>query len=357
MSTQPAAADDFFGTIAYDDREVPATVERDQWKRPLLLPGDGFHGKALVEKFKDHKRAPLVPYTRLSSLSDKISNKSGLHIWDIRQIVRGLGLREDLCAMAAALPPLTDNKRHDAPTNALLDEYAQFAREAAGADQKANWGTAVHGFTDPIARDAIVPARMIADVESYWDCMARKGIRQVASEFFIANDRLNAAGTPDGIYEVPGFGFVVGDKKTGLANMHATSIQMAGYATGEHVDGDQKRVALEDLIGAPINRDVGLYIHIPRGEGSTSVYMLDLTKGLHYARLAAEVRDFEGDKSIAVNVDIEVDVALTAARMMVFELLEHATTRVECAGIWSLNKHLWTKEMTDAVAAKELVEP
>lgn len=343
---------DSFFDIAYDDREVPEAVERDQWKRPLLLPGDSPAGKTLAEKFKDHKRAPLVPYTRASSLADKISNKTGLHIWDIRQVVRGLAIREDLCAMAAALPPLTDVKKLDAPTNALLDEYAEAAREAAAAHAKANHGTAVHGFTDPGARSAVVPERMVADVESYWDIMGRNGIRQVASEFFVANDELNCAGTPDGIYEVPGYGMVVGDKKTGKANMHATSIQMATYAHAEHYTEDGKRVPLNELVGAPVSREVGLYIHIPKGEGKTSLWMLDLVKGIKMARLAAQVRDFETDKDIATCVDDQIEVALAAARMMIFELIEGASSRPEFAAIWESNRHLWTPEMTDAVNAK-----
>src|SRR5688500_8931273 len=62
-------------------------VPRDGYDRALLVP------RGLTTR---------TPYTSASALADYISNPYALHRWEKRYLARGLGMREDLAALAGA---------------------------------------------------------------------------------------------------------------------------------------------------------------------------------------------------------------------------------------------------------------
>lgn len=290
MSTNESAG--FFGGIGYDpsDQQVPEDVPRDQWGRPLII---------------DLQTGEMVAYTRASTMSNYIANKSGLHIWQKRNVARGMGLREDLAAMAAALPVETGNKRKDADMKKELDEVIAAAEEAADAHYKANWGTAVHAFTDPTFISGPVPERMQPDVESHKQVTEAAGIVRFCSEIFVVNDELKVAGTLDAILGIPALGVAVpSDTKTGKADIHSTLIQVAIYSRSSVYNWETgERIPLQDFLAQgwpervpPLVADLGLYVHIPRGEGKTTLHPLDLNVGWEMAQLCARVRDFQRDK-------------------------------------------------------------
>lgn len=264
---------------------------RDQWERPLLIPKAG---------------GERIPYTRMSTLADFVTNDKGLTIWQRRLLAVGMGLREDLAAMVAGLPPLNDAKcdkstltkeqlEQDKATKKKLDEYIDAALEAAGCHWKANWGTAIHQFVENGSSDH-APARMKPDVESALEAVERLGLKVLASEVFVANDDLQAAGSFDHLVytDRPGMGAMVLDVKTGQIRDKDLSfaIQISGYANADVYDWhDDSRAPLESLAGGlRVNRKRGLVCHVPLGGGRCDIYTVDLMRGYYAAQLASKVR-------------------------------------------------------------------
>lgn len=262
--------------------------KRDRWGRPLLVPMErSLQGEADVNG--------RTWYSRASSLSDYASGvKTGLETWKRRNVAVGLARREDVAAMLAALPDMeTGDKKSDAVTKAQVDEYIDMAFEASGAAAKANYGTAIHGFTaDGNAEHA--PERMKADIAAYEAELERLGIRPVLSEVFVASDSLRAAGTFDHLYQLPDGRVVVGDKKTGAKNYLDAAIQMSVYANGDVYDWrTDTREPLEIVGGSfgDFDSSVALYVSIPRGEATCEVTLLDMNYAYDLALHCAELRD------------------------------------------------------------------
>lgn len=275
------------------DVELPP---RDRYKRPLIVPAGG---------------GERVPYTRASTMAGYIADNTGLTIYQRRLLAIGMGLREDLAARAAALPRLHGERvdkssltrkqiNEDRATNAILDEIIQAALESAGATYKANHGSAIHSLTEPGSDQTGIPVRMEADVDSYFARLNRDGITTLATEVFVVNDALQAAGTFDHLVRHPSYGVVVLDKKTGQVDGKglAFAIQLATYAGSVVYDVvTDQRAPLESLTGGEqVNREVGLVAHIPLGGGRTDLYEIDLTRG--FERLATHVRTARSTKDI-----------------------------------------------------------
>ena len=335
------SADDFFDELHHVDQEIPEGILRDQWGRPLIFPPG---------------ETKAVPYTRVSTMANYLDNKSGLTVWKNRMITLGMGLDEDTAAMAAALPPLTGDKKKDGPTNALLDEYAETAMRAAGAHRKREWGTAVHGFTETGQEGhPHVPARMQSDVDSYWARVREYNMRLVASEVFLVNDELRCAGTVDDLYYCYLYGLIVGDKKTGRENVRSVIMQMAIYANSMVYNPETgERTSLQSLAEGqgftkipPLNLKAAFYIHIPKGEGRTEFIEANIEEGYRRARVAAEVRDMNTQKDGLVR-DVHDELVAAANTEAAWEALRSATTMAELGGIANHFHELgvWTERMT-----------
>jgi hypothetical protein len=335
---------DAFFEVAYDDDEVPERIPRDQWKRPLIMhPETG----------------ELTAYTRASSLSNFISNKGGLHRWDVRQIVFGMGRREDLGWMAGALPRLKDDKRLDAPTNARLDEIAEEARISAGANLKANWGSAVHGYTEPGMEGVEgIPKAMQPDVDSYWTRLREYGLTPIASEIFVVNDKLQCAGTFDDLYWSWAHGIIVGDKKSGKQNIHDILVQLAVYVDGEVYDertGERFPLTslLPDWLASAagqdddlLNTSQALYVHIPKEKGVTEFYEVDIDLGREAAAHAAWVGKYQKRKDLVVSAHDSLTAGVAQARHDAEQHLLTAESREECVQIAKDYQSVWTPELT-----------
>jgi hypothetical protein len=325
---------DAFFDLAYDNSDIPEGVDRDRWGRPLIMRPDG----------------TFEAYTRASTLAGMLEDKSGLHKWQMRNLTRGLGLREDVAAMIASLPGLTGDRKKDGITNAALDEYGEMARETAGEHAAANWGTAVHGFTEPgMEGIPYVPERMQADVASYWDRIREYRVRQLASEVFVVDHRRKVAGTLDELWWTPAYGLTVADKKTGKKNLHSVLIQLAIYSSGEVYDWETGRsVPLWQHVGMPqasFNPETALYVHIAKEQAHTEVYAMDLTLGNVAADRAVWVRDFRRQKEGLVRSGH--NFLLDAARREACrEFIGLATTRDELVNIATEYRDVWDDEMT-----------
>ena len=259
-----SAAEDFFA-LTPEDTEIPEGILRDRYKRPCIVPP----GETKAQ-----------PYTRISTFAGYLDNKSALLAWKARNTALGVARHDDLRRMIAALAynsPELDGHIEDAVTR---------------VNDKAAWGTAVHSFTEPDA-SPYVPEEMQADVLSYFDTLTLHGITVEATECFIVNDELRVAGTFDHIYLMPDGRRLVGDKKTGKAKPHAVAVQLACYSGGSLYNPDtHERTPLD------VDLTTGLLVHIPKEEGRTEIFEVDLVKGRAAAHLAARVNTWTKDKTV-----------------------------------------------------------
>ena len=357
MKSPAPELDAFFGGTTPDDYGPP----RDRYKRPMLVPTAEYPGiPAEIRVAADQARRQIengeriaanhtgrVPYTRASSMSGYIADFQALHTWRERRIAKGIAMRPDLAAMAAALPAFKNNSQDDRLTNSRLSEIIELAAELGQIHEQANWGTAVHSWTDPGADLATVHAEYRPDVEAYWAEVKRLGIVQLEAEIFTANDRLKGAGTVDGTYYVPGYGKVMGDKKTGDRKPLEFAIQFATYRFGERYDWEtDRREPWDD----DLNADVALVFDIPAGKGKLEIHEIDLRWGLECAQIAADVRDRHTDSKnrLRKRVNDEIATALANERHAAFVAIEAATSREELNVIWKQHEHVWTEDHTVA---------
>lgn len=268
---------------------------RDRYGRPLLIPPGGGERTA---------------YTRMSTLAGFVCDDFGLSTWTQRLLAIGLGRREDLRALIAALPELNDaecststlskaQKEQDVATKKKLDEYIELALEAAGRNYKANYGTAVHGMIEKGSTEG-AGEQMKADVETCLAAFREHGIEIISTEQFVANETLRAAGSFDYLLRTPKWGMIPGDCKTGKIDGKGLqfAVQLSGYVGGEVYDWhDDSRRPLESLTGGePINRDVGLLVHVPLGGAKTVLKPVNLVAGRKAALQAVAVRDLRKRK-------------------------------------------------------------
>jgi hypothetical protein len=164
-----------------------------------------------------------------------------------------------------------------------------------------------------------------------------------------------SAGTFDHLMWVPGYGFVITDKKTSskVDGPHF-AIQLAGYSHGELYDWEtEQRAPLESLTeGAEVNREQGLIFWIKNGK--TEIHELDLTAGWRGAKIAAASRDYHQEKH-GGEVTAKIAKAAGEARENIFERIAKIGSPGGVRALHPRFKHLWVPEHTTA-AKKRLKE-
>ena len=270
--------------------EVPTSIPRDRWDRPLIVPPGG--GRP-------------VAYTRASTLGKTIEDTYNLSRWAQRNVALGLSRRPDLVALAAAVAT------NEGADRAALDEIADKAHEAAKGDRGANVGTALHKLSE--RRDAgedlsYLPTELAAALDAYSRIM--EPFEVLASETFVVHDGLQAAGTfdrmlsprveltaPDGTVFGPG-DVICADLKTGRAESTAYwgptyAVQQAVYGHGTPYRVGAGRLPWGDVIGADLtpSRTWALILHVPSDSpADAGLVWVDLTLGAALAELCVEVR-------------------------------------------------------------------
>lgn len=221
------------------------------------------------------------PWQRVTTLAKMLDDTSSLADWKARMTALGLAQRPDLFAQVATCS--VDDRKG---LNALVEQ----AKEAAGASAKANLGTALHAMCEQVdlgADPSTILPQWRADVDAY--VAATDHIRWSHVEAIVVNRALGVAGTTDRI-GVTGQRSVVADIKTGSLDYAALAIaiQIAAYAHADEVFD----ATTGELTPMPdVDRETGLIIHLPAGEGRCSLYEVDLVEGWKLAQLAVEVRD------------------------------------------------------------------
>lgn len=280
------AVADFFND-ADEPEKGRGGVPRDGRGRALLVP-KGLEGKGV-----------RVPYSSASGLADSISDDSFLHEWEMCYLAIAMGRNPDLARLAAAetyhtgLEPLDPKEKRASKWR--VKQIIERALDRQKIHEKADYGTAVHGHTEPGA-PAPADETVAADVDSFWAACRQHCITIVDTERFTANDTTMSAGTFDHGVRVLGHpllrGYIVSDKKTGRFDPFHWEVQMASYAHSELYDTetDARSAFPEDL-----NLDFGLVFHIKALTGVTELVVVDLQRGWRNAQIAAQARDAQDE--------------------------------------------------------------
>lgn len=320
----------------------PYGPKRDRWGR-YLLP-DPATGK---------ERA----WTRATTLSSSIADTYGLTRWQMRMVAKGLGMRTDLLALAAAAH--VDDKQ-------TLDRVAEDAKEAAGSSAGANAGTALHSFTEANDRGEApeIPQPWAADVKAYRETLDGHGITVHPEwiERITVCPRYGVAGTFDRIVTLPDGRRVIGDVKTGKDLSYSwpeIAIQLALYANASHMWGGDGWEPMPDL-----DPTEAVVMWLPVGKGECQLFTVDTVAGWAMADIAYQVRQWRARKDLARLLPPTPAARKREATERLLRqvsggslrrLVDNAPTVDELVTIWAKAEGdgTWTPELTAAAAARK----
>jgi hypothetical protein len=262
-------------------------IERDK-KGRYLLP--------------DPTTGEIRPWSRVTSFADTLADRRGLEKWSQRNIVRGIGAREDLWHLATAAG--VDDRK-------MLDDIIDQAEATARANAGSNSGSALHRLTERLDRGEDVPIpnpKLRADVAAYRTAMAAKGLRVARDqdtgtawiERVLIIPELNLAGMCDRLligddYVLP----VLGDLKSGknaLKAMDSIPLQLAIYSRAAYwYDPDTRKI--HEM--PEVDQDRAIVMHLPLGRAHCELLEVDIKAGWEAVQLALEVRRWRSRKDLA----------------------------------------------------------
>lgn len=335
---QPELLGETMTTATADPFTTPtAPVKRDRWGR-YVLP-DPVTGK---------ERA----WTRATTVARTLADEYNLTLWKLRQVAKGLALRPDLIAGAAAADPESDKK--------TLDDIAEKAMERAGSSSGATMGTALHAFAHRLGLGESmaslgVPAPLDKDLAAYVDTLSRHRLRILPAlcERIVVLPELGVAGTFDNIVEQPSGvtksePLSLFDLKTAKSvdySMLEIAIQLALYAHAPLMwnPGTQTYEPMP-----PVDMNRALVLHLPVGKAHGQIYGVNIIEGWEDAQLAMRVREARSrGKGMAWLVDPEpADLAM--------HRVVKAGSQADLAQLWEQlhPQGLWTEEVNAAATAR-----
>lgn len=238
----------------------------------------------------------LVPWTRVSTILDTHEDKEGIFKWTKRLVVKGLGAREDLYALAAATR-LEDK--------AGLLKIADQAFDYAKGQAASNLGSALHGFLERWVEGdptLVIPTQWKGDIGAVMAAFQAANIRLrpdlqemvVVRPDLKDGDAGGLAGRFDLVVEMlnPETGeweLIVADYKTGSDPLAYGSWkiqqQLGLYGTGWAVwDGTHWHPMPK------IRRDKILMVHVLPGQASVQIHVGSVDPEVLEADLAAAYR-------------------------------------------------------------------
>lgn len=289
----------------YKIEEVPESIKRDRWERPLIdiLDGEG-------------KVVGTQAYTRASTLGKAIEDTYHLDKWKQRCVAYGMSRRKDLVALAASV------ESNEGDDRKALDEICDKAHEAAKGDSGANIGTALHLLSERADKGedlSWLPDIILEAIERYAECMTY--CRVLATEIFVVCDELETAGSFDRVVEllvdlefmhkgirtvIPAGTILILDLKTGkLASAKYWGAdygaQQTVYANGIPYHPTRGRITWSEVLGEDVepNKEWALILHVPGDSPQDAGFVLvDLEIGAEMAGLAVEVRTMRKVKGL-----------------------------------------------------------
>ena len=315
-------------------------VERDSLGRPRILnPATG----------------KVKGYTRVTTYIDNLEDKTQLEKWKLRVMLEGVVLNETevskegnghgdyyvgLARQAmherdVAIKKLDKADRKGkldtgergvaeaailSTFKSTLDNIAHEALELGGVHEKAQKGTDLHALCQLYdmqgmgAVNELVHAGKITpadhqDVVAYASAMLAAGVKVLECEQFVVLDELGVGGTLDRLVlaKLPGSARsvrMVADIKTGRVDYGAGKIaqQIDLYSHGKGYDPADPK-ARRDL---KASTKWGLLIHLPQGQATCTIHVVDLSLGARGNKLSGMVRTWrnEGKKAIDLKSDL-----------------------------------------------------
>jgi len=256
-----------------DVSEIDNGIKRDRWGR-YVLP--------------DPETGEIKPWTRATTLANIMDDTTSLDVWKTRNLIYGIGCREDLFALAASVSgaELAEDKE-------TLDGVAAAAEEIGGGNVKSNLGTAMHGFTQrlDLGDDTQVPSEWSKDIEAYLAEMKNFGLwtHENFVEKVVLVPELGVAGTIDRLLMGDDLNApVTADLKTGKVKGKGRSfaIQLAIYSRATHWF-DPTNNELHEM--PKMDQERGLIIHLPIGEAKCTFHEIDLVAGWEQVLIASQV--------------------------------------------------------------------
>lgn len=292
------------------------TVPSPKTARPIKCPkcrGGDYTDKYGAYVPKGHQ---IFSYTRTTTFIDVLDDKSNLQTWGERMVL--IGVARDPKLLNDVL--VHDETREEKESKDELNRRAQIAKKKAGAEEKADKGTALHGLSELLDEGDDLPRGIsfedFADLDAYRDISSP--FKHVHTEKLVVHDKLRVAGTPDrvsklnrewcmanrGKVEIDASGRfyilapdgsriteedeLITDLKTGTTEYGALkmAMQLANYSESELYD---PKTAQRTSLGR-VSRKWGIIWNVPAGSGEGQAYWADLTLGARALYLAAEVR-------------------------------------------------------------------
>lgn len=272
-------------------------TRRDRWGRYLVVPPEG--GKP-------------EGYTRVTTIAKSADDGGGLIPWKATLAVVGSLRRPGILASWQALMAEHPDPWYS-PAKDRCKQLVEQAAEAGGATDRADIGTALHALVEQSVKSGwsempLLQPGMQADIEAYRRTLEAAGIR-VLPEFverIVVLDRHRAAGTSDNLaIEVPGYGLLVGDLKTGTDlrySWQAIAVQLAAYANADamYTQGDAADGSGDHREPMPaVSKEVGLVIHLPAGEARCQLHLIDLVAGWEAFLMSMDIREWRSRKNLA----------------------------------------------------------
>lgn len=257
---------------------------------------------ALPDPFTGDERT----WQRVTNFIGAMDDSYALRVWREHRLTFGLGQRPGLVALAASL---TLEPEDGADLNNVIGR----AMDAAGANEGADMGTALHTFTARLDRGELVkehvPEPYWADLNAYWTTMALRGVERpveyIERTTCVTQYNGGIVGTFDRLVRTAGRlcewcdpgTLHVADLKTGQKELEygqlKAAMQLHCYALG----ADTRLWDTEYGWTMPgghheVCQHVGLLICLPVGSASCTLHRVDLETGRTGALLADQIHTF-----------------------------------------------------------------
>lgn len=308
-----------------DIKEIDLPDDRDRWGR---------------YKLKDPVTGDAVIGTRATTFAGVLQERTTLERWSERMTVIGMGRRPDLFALAHGKDVKRDRNE--------LDKLVAQAKEAAGSSERANTGTAVHGYCEKIdgGEWALedVPPDYRADAAAYSAELKKHGLgtHPHLIERITYVREFEVGGKFDRIYELPDGSYVIGDLKTGSSVKYAwgeIKIQLALYAHGVNTSGIWSKIRKGWDQTTKVREDIAIVAHLPAGEGRCSLYTVDIADGWRDAHTCHAVRQHRKRNKPNMKDDLvsgikDFDSSTPEPATSWTERFAGATSRQELSGLY-----------------------
>lgn len=329
-----------------EERRSMTTVEPEAAKAPSEF-GKVSNGRYVLPDPATGKRSL---YTRVSNVTKVLEDNFGLVKWGERMVAKGMALRPDLVAGAAAADLEADKS--------TLYDIAQQAKDIAGSKTGSNLGTALHTFTERMDRGEPLkalhaPPPLGADLRAYQKKVFAAQLA-VLPEFIervvlCAHLGKGIAGTLDRVVKTAGGQLRILDLKTGKNLDYGwmeIAQQQAIYANASHC-WNPLTEAYEPMPEG-IDKQVGYILHLPVGKAAPQLYMVNLAEGWRLAQIAIDVK-----AARAKSKDL-AQVTLIETPDDVMKQVTKAETQQALADLWATYqpRGLWTSEVNAYAQAR-----